>query len=95
MTSTAWNNVPFYGRKLKRDFAHLDTLTKKIFAQDEISLDAIETVLKMLHHKRNIALTVTKMIEISDTTQRLENIERIIENVSPEVLAEAKSKLGI
>jgi len=44
----------------------------------------------MLKHKTTIAMTVTKIVDLLDTTKRIENIERLLEAVTPEALAEAQ-----
>ncbi len=44
----------------------------------------------MMKHKTTIAVTITKIVDLLDTTKRLEDIERIIEAISPEALLEAK-----
>lgn len=90
VTSTGWSNLSYYGKKLKTDFTHLNTLVAK--AKEKESLDEIEidTLLKMMKHKTTIALTITKIVDLMDTTKRLEDIEKIIEAISPEALLEAK-----
>jgi len=47
-----------------------------------------------MKHKTTIAMTVTKIVDLLDTTKRIENIERLLEAVSPEALAEAQAVLA-
>ena len=94
MTSTSWSNLSYYGKKLKRDFTHLNTLVNKAQQKEDLDEIEIDTLLKMMKHKTTIALTITKIIELLDTTQRLDDIEKIIEAISPEALLEAKLSVG-
>ncbi len=94
MTSTSWTNLSYYGLKIKKDFTLCDTLIKKskdVENPDDIQID---TLLKMMKHKTTIATTLTKMMAEMDTTNRIENIERLIQAVSPEALAEARKALA-
>ena len=49
----------------------------------------IDTLLKMMKHKTTIAMTVTKIVDLIDTTKRIEDIEKLLQAVTPEALAEA------
>jgi len=93
LTSTTWTNLGYFGIKLKRDFTHLDTLTKKAKGRDLDDIE-IDTMLKMMKHKTTLATTITKMIDLMDTTKRIENIERLLLAVSPEALAEARKVIA-
>ena len=93
MTSTSWTNLSYYGLKIKKDFTLLDTLLKKYRDVDLEDIE-IDTMLKMMKHKTTIATTLTKMMDIMDTTKRIENIEKLIRAVSPEALAEAQKSLA-
>ena len=44
----------------------------------------------MMKHKTTIAMTVTRIVDLLDTTKRIENIERLIQAITPEALAEAQ-----
>lgn len=94
MTSSSWTNLSYYGIKLKRDFTHLDTLIKKAKGVENLDDIQIDTMLKMMKHKATIATTVTKMMDIMDTTKRIENIERLLQAVTPEALAEAQKAIA-
>ncbi len=48
----------------------------------------------MLKHKTTIAMTVTKIVDLMDTTKRIENIEKLLEAVSSEALIEAQQRIG-
>ena len=93
MTSTSWTNLSYYGLKIKKDFTLLDTLLKKYKDVDLEDLE-IDTMLKMMKHKATIATTITKMMDIMDTTKRIENIETLLQAVSPEALAEAQKAIA-
>ena len=93
MTSTSWTNQAYYGLKLKKDFSLLDTLLKKYRGVDLDDLE-IDTMLKMMKHKATVAMNITTMMEKMDTANRLENMEAIINAVTPEALAEAKKIIG-
>ena len=93
MTSTSWTNQSYYGLKLKKDFSLLDTLLKKYRDRDLDDLE-IDTMLKMMKHKATVAMNITTMMEKMDTANRLENMEAIINAVTPEALAEAKKIIG-
>lgn len=93
MTSTSWTNQPYYGLKLKKDFTLLDTIIKKYKGRDLDDLE-IDTMLKMMKHKATIAMNITTMMEKMDTAKRLENMEAIINAVTPEALAEARKVIG-
>ena len=54
----------------------------------------IDTLLKMMKHKSTVALAINKLLDTIDTTKRIENIERLIESIPVELLAEAKAKLA-
>ena len=97
VTSTKWNNISYYGKKLKRDFTHIDKLIYKIDIAEGTVIDPqiIDTIIKMMRQKTNIASQITKMVNEIDTANRLENIEKILLAISPEALAEAKLKVGI
>ena len=47
-----------------------------------------------MKHKTTIAITVTRIVDLLDTTKRIENIEELIQAISPEALAEAKRVLA-
>ena len=89
MTSVAWNSLAYYGRSLKRDFSHLDTLITQQIEKKSEDQD-IDTLLKMMKHKTTVAITVTRIVDLLDTTKRIENIERLIQAITPEALAEAQ-----
>ncbi len=93
MTTSSWNNLSYYGRRLKTDFKIIHTLIQKT-AKQPLKDQQIDTLLKMMKHKTTIAMTVTKMVDLLDTTKRIENIEQLIQAVSPEALAEAKRVLA-
>jgi len=93
LTSTSWTNQAYYGLKLKKDFSLLDTLLKKYRGVDLDDLE-IDTMLKMMKHKATVAMNITSMMEKMDTANRLENMEAIINAVTPEALAEAKKIIG-
>ena len=44
----------------------------------------------MMKHKTTVAMTVTRIVDLLDTTKRIENIERLIQAITPEALAEAQ-----
>ncbi len=98
LTSTAWNNLGYYGKKLKADFSILDRyIVLALQKEDGKGIDVnkltdinVDNLLKMMRHKTQIAITINKIVDSLDTTKRLENIERIIEAISPEALLEAK-----
>ena len=103
VTSTAWNNLAYYGRKLKADFQIIDTYIQISLQRDDgkkgIDIKKLEeanvdTLLKMMRHKTIIAITVNKLVETLDTTKRLEDIEKLIEAISPEALLEAKISIA-
>lgn len=96
MTSVAWNNLSYYGRRLKADFSQIDKMINKrleepIAADDILTID---TILKLMKHKAVIALTVNKLVDTIDTTKRIEDIEQLIKAIPVELLAEAKAKLA-
>ena len=93
MSTTSWTNLSYYGVKIKKDFTLLDTLIKKYRDRDLEDIE-IDTMLKMMKHKTTIATTATKMMDIMDTTKRIENIERLLQAVSPEALAEAQKAIA-
>ncbi len=94
MTSTSWTNLSYFGVRIKRDFSHLDTLIKNSKNVENPNDLEIETMLKMMKHKTTIATTVTKMMDLMDTTKRIENIETLLHAVSPEALAEAQKAIA-
>ena len=47
-----------------------------------------------MKHKTTIAYTVTKIIDLLDTTKRIENIERLLQAITPEALAEAQKRIA-
>jgi len=93
MTSTSWTNLSYYGLKIKKDFTLCDTLLKKYKDRDLEDIE-IDTMLKMMKHKTTVATALTKMMDIMDTTKRIENIERLLQAVSPEALAEAQKAIA-
>ena len=93
MTSTSWTNLSYYGLKIKKDFTLCDTLLKKYKDVDLEDIE-IDTMLKMMKHKTTVATTLTKMMDIMDTTKRIENIETLLHAVSPEALAEAQKAIA-
>lgn len=93
MTSTSWTNPAYYGVKLKKDFTLLDTLLKKYRGVDLNDLQ-IDTMLKMMKHKATLAMDITKMLETTDTAKTIEEIQKIIQAVSPEALAEAQKAIA-
>lgn len=102
VTSSGWNNLSYYGRKLKADFSILDTYIHLALKKEEgkgIDVNKltdinVDNLLKMMRHKTQIAITINKIVESIDTTSRLEDIERIIEAISPEALLEAKLSIA-
>ncbi len=48
----------------------------------------------MMKHKTTIAWTVTRIVDLTDTTKRIENIEKLLEAVSSEALIEAQQRIG-
>ena len=44
----------------------------------------------MMKHKTTVAMTVTRIVDLLDTTKRIENIEKLLEAITPEALAEAQ-----
>lgn len=103
MTSTAWNNLGYYGKKLKADFQILDTYIHISLKRDDgkkgidvkkLTEVNVDNLLKLMRHKTIIAITINKLVETLDTTKRLEDIEKIIEAISPEALLEAKISVG-
>ncbi len=93
MTSTSWTNLSYYGLKIKKDFTLCDTLIKK-YRDADLDDFQVETMLKLMKHKTAVATVLTKMMSEMDTTNRIENIERLIQAVSPEALAEARKALA-
>ena len=93
MSTTSWTNLSYYGVKIKKDFTLCDTLIKKYRGRDLEDIE-IDTMLKMMKHKTTIATTLTKIMAEMDTTNRIENIERLIQAVSPEALAEARKVIA-
>ncbi len=93
MTSTSWTNLSYYGLKIKKDFTLCDTLIKK-YKDTDLDDMQIDTMLKLMKHKTTVATILTKMMSEMDTTNRIENIERLIQSVSPEALAEARKALA-
>jgi len=93
MTSTSWTNPSYYGLKIKKDFTLCDTILKKYKDRDLDDVE-IDTMLKLMKHKTTIASILTKMMSEMDTTKRLENMEAIINAVTPEALAEARKAIG-
>ena len=93
MSTTSWTNLSYYGVKIKKDFTLCDTLIKKYRGCDLDDLE-IDTMLKLMKHKTTIATTLTKIMAEMDTTNRIENIERLIQAVSPEALAEARKVIA-
>ena len=93
MTSTSWTNQAYYGLKLKKDFTLCDTLTKKYRDRDLDDLE-IDTMLKIMKHKATLAINVSKIMSEMDTANRLQNMEAIINAVTPEALLEAKKIIG-
>ena len=47
-----------------------------------------------MKHKTTIAMTVTKIVDLIDTTKRIEDIERLLQAVTPEALAEAQKVIA-
>ena len=90
MTTVAWNNLSYYGKRLKSDFKQLDTLIKKANKKENLDPIEIDTLLKMMKHKTTVAMTVTRILDLLDTTKRIENIEKLLEAITPEALAEAQ-----
>ncbi len=93
MTSTSWTNLSYYGLKIKKDFTLCDTILKKYKDVDLEDIE-IDTMLKLMKHKTTVATTLTKMMDIMDTTKRIENIETLLHAVSPEALAEAQKAIA-
>lgn len=96
MTSTQWNNLSYYGRKLKKNFLILSRIIENSIAEqrvDEAKI-TVDTFLKVAARMESTALAVNKMVDTIDTTKRIENIEKLIEAIPVELLAEAKLKIG-
>ena len=51
-------------------------------------------LLKMMARQEHMAHTITKMIDLQDTTKRIEDIEKLIDAISSEALIEAQQRLG-
>jgi len=106
MTSTSWDSLSYYGRKLKRNFSIIDAVITHVSKEAAVKNDkgklshynfteeGLEMLLKMMARQEHMAHTVTKMMNQMDLTKRLEDIERIIEAISPEALQEAKISIG-
>ena len=74
---------------MRTDFKIIDTLIKKN-VERPLGDEQVDTLLKMMKHKTTIAITVTRIVDLLDTTKRIENIERLLQAVTPEALAEAQ-----
>lgn len=103
MTSSPWNNLGYYGKKLRADFLILDTYIHLALKKDDgkkgiditkLTEINVDNLLKMMRHKTIIAITINKIVDSLDTTKRLEDIEKIIEAITPEALLEAKLSLA-
>ncbi len=93
MTTSSWNNLSYYGKRVKTDFKILHKMIKT-HADQPLDDQKIDTLLKMMKHKTTIAMTVTKIVDLMDTTKRIENIEKLLEAVSSEALIEAQQRIG-
>ena len=91
-TTPAWNDVGHLGRALNRNFRFLETLSKKEIKK---KTPDVEHFININNSMANTSLKLAKLIEMFDAMPRIKNLEKLIENIPPHVLAETKAKLGM
>jgi hypothetical protein len=60
---------------------------------DNYQIEDLDRHLQIVNSLSKVAMTQAKLVDKSDHDQRLENLEKIIENIPLEVLQEAKRKV--
>ncbi len=74
MTSTTWNNSPYYGRKLKKNFMIMSKVIESAVDEkyqikpETISVDSF---IKIVARMEYTALAVNKIIHEIDTSNRI------------------------
>jgi len=96
-----WHAMAPYGKTMRRHFVYLDTILKKIQGYIEEASKKKEDVsgyidkyMEMAKCMAKISNTIRGLAETSDIDKRLERIEDVLDKIPPEVLAQAKIRLG-
>jgi len=83
----AWNDSSYYGKRTKRYYKFLDTLLKKLFKQaaEQTPLDAelLDQIIKLTGRQNDFTRTIMKLVETMDIIQRLTDLEKKVQLISP------------
>ena len=90
--TVAWNDVGHIGRALNRNFLFLETLSTNEAKKKNPDIEHFIVVNNSL---ASTGIKLAKLIEVFDAMPRIKNLEKLIENIPPHILAETKARLGI
>ena len=93
MTAKRWNDGSLYGLKTRKYFLMIDKMIIKLFNQmidETIDNDTLDKLLKLTGRQNTLAHTITKLVETLDTNQRLLDIEKLINSIPPQAIAQAR-----
>lgn len=91
--TTQWNDIGHIGRALMRNFKYAETVLKKKHLTKS-SAD-VDDILKLHADMASTGMKLGSIIKLFDTIPRIKNIERIIDAIPPQVLAETKARIGL
>ncbi len=89
-----WNDASYYGIRTKRYFKYLDTMLTKLFKEAtkqnvEVNPALLEQILNITARQNNLTHTITKLVEVLDTNQRLMDMENLVHSIPAGTLAKA------
>ena len=91
--TTQWNDIGHIGRALMRNFKYSETVLKtKHNSKKAVDL---EDILNLHNDMSNGGMKLARIIELFDAMPRIKNLEKLVNNIPPHILAETKAKLGI
>ncbi len=90
--TTQWNDIGHIGRGLMRNFKHAEKMMKKEMLKKKVDQDKF---FKLSGDMANTGMKLARIIELFDATPRIKNLEKLISNIPPHILAETKARLGM
>ena len=85
-----WTDLSFEGKAIRRNFRFLDTTINKLCKQKDPDIDKI---LRLMEGLSRIAVRQIKLIEFVYLIPRLQYIEKLLDHIPSDVIAEAKARM--
>ncbi len=90
--TTQWNDIGHVGRALMRNFKVVEGWSK---SEAKKKNPNHETYIQLTNTMANSGMKLARIIELYDAMPRIKNLEKLVNSIPPQVLAETKARLGI